>query len=110
MEWYAFIEDFNGRTIEKFNIFNHHAFREDCKKNAKKYKDDKEKFLEEVRRDLMYYFWSKAEYEIILTSMFESPHHRFKSEKIDVYDQVMMNWPAFAEYIWQNRTKIAKIQ
>ena len=108
MQYNVFMEDFNGREIVTFNIFRHGAFREDCRKNAKKYKDDREKFLEEVRRDLQYYFWSKCEYEIVLTTLIESPHRPFKEAKIDVYDQVMMNWDIFADYIWAHRAELAK--
>lgn len=108
MQYNVFMEDFNGKKIVVFNIFSHGRFREDCRKNAKKYKDDREKFLEEVRRDLKYYFWSKAEYEVVLTTLINSPHHPFKEEKIDIYDQVMLNWEVFSNYIWEHRTELAR--
>lgn len=27
---------------------------------------------------------------------------RFKDKKIDVYDQIQMNWDVFADYVWTN--------
>lgn len=108
LAWNVFREDFNARCIKVFNIFDHFSFREACGKAARKYKDDREKFTEEVRRSLMYFFWSKCEYEIILSSW--PPDHRgdFQNRKVDVYEQVMLNWPLFAEYVWQNRKELTR--
>ena len=52
----------------------------------------------------MYYFWSKCEYEIIVTCNPE--WDRFKKEKIDVYDQLQLNWNKFVDYIWENKNEI----
>ena len=64
--WNVYVGDFNTGKIKLYNIFNHYSFYNDCVKAKKKFKDDKEGFAEEVRRDLHYYFWSKCEWEIIL--------------------------------------------
>ena len=100
--WNVFVGDFNGKRIERYNIFRHGSFYADVKKYAKKYKDDREKFEEEIKRSLMYYYWSKCEWEIILSGW---PNKEgFHEEKIDVYDQVMMNWEVFINYLWENRS------
>ena len=52
----------------------------------------------------MYYFWSKCEWEIILSDW--PPSDTFCKEKIDVFDQVMLNWDIFVDYIWNNRQYI----
>lgn len=101
LTWNVYISNFNQKRIETHNIFNHYGFIEDCKKIYKKYKDDKENFLEQVRKSLMYYYWSKCEWEIILSHW--PPRENAHDEKIDVYDQVMLNWPQFSEYIWNNK-------
>lgn len=44
----------------------------------------------------MYYMWSKCEYEIILSPW----TGRADDIKIDVYDQIMMNWNSFVDYVW----------
>ena len=113
LEWNVYYESFNDRKIKTFNIFKHAGFLDDCVKYAKKLhlRDDipeeKKECLNLVKRSLMYYFWSKCEWEIILTSWPPSKQD-FRDEKIDVYDQVLLNWPIFAEYIWQNRREFKK--
>ena len=74
----------------------------------------------------MYAFWSKSEYEVIITSW--PPHIekeeferlakediRYRTwvnlsigEKIDIYNQVMINWEAFKLYLLTNRKLIPK--
>jgi hypothetical protein len=55
----------------------------------------------------MYYFWSKAEWEIIISSW---PNRDNDELKIDVFDQVMLNWEAFVDYCWSNKKKILKLE
>jgi len=49
-----------------------------------------------LKRYLMYYMWSKCEYEIILSPW----TGRADDIKIDVYDQIMMNFNSFVDYCW----------
>lgn len=99
MVWNVYVEDMNGRKIEKFNVFHHSRFMDDIKKAYKDYKDDYEKFCESVKSDLMYYYWSKCEWEVIISEW--PPSSRDPVEvKVDVYDQVMMNWDKFIKYTW----------
>lgn len=102
--WNVYWEDWNGKEIGKYNIFAHTSFADGCKKAAKKFKADKDGFSEAVRRELMYYFWSKCEWEIVLGSW---PTGR-SEEKVDVYDQVMLNWDHFIDYLWNNRSLLSK--
>ena len=102
--WNVYIEDYNSRCIETRNIFDHAGFRDDVKKEAKKCKDDRDSFEQAVKSNLMYYFWSKCEWEIILTGWVR--REEFKEEKIDVYDQVMLNWGVFIDYLWENRRSL----
>ena len=108
LTWNAYYEDFNGRRISTFNIFEHTAFFDGCVKAAKKC-TTKEDFSEMVRREMMYYFWSKCEWEIILTSWPPTrPEVNFRDEKIDVYDQVRLNWDVFIDWLWENRKELKK--
>ena len=102
--WNVFVGNFNLRRIEVYNIFDHSSFRKDCAKNAKKFKNDKASFAEGVRGDLMYYFWSKCEWEIILSRW--PSHDDDREEKVDVYTQVAINWDQFIDYLWENRGKL----
>ena len=98
MEWYVYINNFNGSRIEKYNIFEHGGFNEAVRQAYKQYKDDFPEFSTEVKRKLMYLFWSKCEWEIILHDWPESD--RCTKKKIDVYQQVMLNWDVFIKYVW----------
>ncbi len=125
LTWNTYIEDWNANTIKVFNIFTSFNFINGVIEANNKYKNDFE-FLKEVRSSLMYAFWSKAEYEVIITSW---PPHIEKEEferltkedikyrtgvnlsmgeKIDVYNQVMINWEAFKLYLLTNRKLIPK--
>lgn len=92
-------------------------------------------FKERVRKDLSYYFWSKSEWEVIVTSwppyvdseeidrlVKEREEHISKwgkfyqthcnvtlGEKVDVYTQVMLNWDQFISYLWNNRKLIKTV-
>ena len=104
--WNVYYEDFNKKNIKTFNIFEHYRFWEDCIKNKKKNKKDKDNFVKQLRQDLMYYFWSKTEWEIILTSWPERKD--FEEKKIDVCDQIELNWNRFVDYVWNNIKDIKK--
>ena len=103
--WNTYISNFNSGLIEVHNIFHHAAFRDGCRKAAKKFSEDREAFAEQVRKELMYYYWSKCEWEIVLEH-WPSGGDRFKDMKIDVYDQVQLNWPVFIDWLWEHRKEL----
>ena len=131
--WNVFNEQ-NGEILP-INIFEYnYKFLDDLLVAKQKYSDNFEKFAEEVRKSLQYCYWSKSEYETIITSW--PPHigsdeldrlnkekeaHLEKygnfyreavelnvSYKIDIYTQIMMNWDRFSDYIWNNKHLITK--
>lgn len=129
LEWNVYTHNFNGKSIEKYNIFNHGRFTEDVKKELKKC-ETKEEFAEELRKDLFYYFGSKCEWEVVITSWVphitmseldrinaereeskkkydRDPYSLYVnpdiSKKIDVYEQVKLNWDLFVDYVWSNK-------
>ena len=100
-EWFVFIEDINRKRIKVYNIFEHKDFVEDCDGAWENYKNehhDFSKFKEDIDSILMYYFWCKCEWEIILSNF--PPSDSFQKKKIDVYQQVKMNWDKFIDYIF----------
>ena len=109
LEWNVYKEDFNRKRIVKSNVFNYVGFLEGCKKAYRKYKqDDQVKDLEkEIRSLAMYYFWAKCEYEIILTG-WPPPKSGFEEMKIDIYDQLTMNWDYFFKYITDHKKEFLK--
>lgn len=100
LEWNVFYHDINKQKITTLNIFNHWKFAEDVQKSLKKYKD-KDEFAEELRQDLMYYFWSKSEYEILISAWCGG--RDTKELKVDIYTQVMNNWNVFLDYVWNSK-------
>lgn len=98
IEWYVYYHDSNKQEIIKWNIFNHGSFKKEVDVLLKE-KIDKDDFSEKLKKEAMYYFWSKCEYEIILSPW----AGRADDIKIDVYDQIMMNFDRFVDYCWNER-------
>lgn len=128
--WNVFIE--HNDKIIIHNIFDHVRFMNDLVQ-IKKYTDF-EKFEKEVDLSLMYFYWSKCEWEVVVTSFppyinneeleklirerdeciknfgrFIRTYTNLETtEKVDVYKQVRMNWKPFINYLWNNRKLIKK--
>ena len=98
IEWYAFYHDINRRKIIKWNIFEHSTFRDKVEDMLKE-NLTKEEFSAQLKKELMYYMWSKSEYELILHPWIGEAN----DVKIDIYDQVTMNWGSFVDYVWKFR-------
>lgn len=110
MKWYVLRHDINSSKIENFNIFDHWRFAEDIEKALKKY-ENFNTFKENVKKELMYYFWSKSEYEIMVGGLHtELDWENFK--KIDIYNQVLPNLDILCKYIIDeyNKKKRKKIE
>lgn len=121
--------------IKVFNVFNSFKFSSLvaglCNEKEISYKD----FSERLKNITRYCFWSKYEYEIVVSSFPSTinidKYNRLKksyqdhietyknepkylyvspdeSEKIDVYYQLTLNWNCFAQYVWNNKDLIKK--
>ena len=101
--WRAFYQSWNRKRIDVFNIFDHYGFREELKKAAKKCKT-KEEFAPKLRGALLYYYWSKCEWEVVIKPWISRKDA--EDLKVDVYWQVMNNWSVFLDYVWENRKKL----
>lgn len=131
MKWNVLRHDINARRIKEYDIFKHSSFANEV---AELSNQDltKEDFTQKLERTLQYYFWSKSEHEVAITSWppfidakeldrisVEYQHHNqlwgrypYKlnvrldvSEKIDIYDQVMLNFDVFVDYVWNQVKK-----
>ena len=101
LKWFVFVEDINKKRIKVYNIFEHKDFMEDCDGAWGNYKNkhhDFSRYQEDIDGILMYYFWCKCEWEIILSNF--PPSDSFHEKKIDVYQQVKINWDKFIDYIF----------
>lgn len=119
-EWNVYIKDMNRREIKPYNIFKHGRFVNKIEELMEDFTGTKEEFATQVKSTLMYYFWSKCEWETVITSWppritqeelnrlnveldskYPSLSPRLETaEKIDVYQQVMLNWEHFINYLW----------
>ena len=132
LEWNVFEYDFNDNKIVTHNVFKHSRLMNDLIKIRKIHNDDSEMFAKEVKKSLAYYYWSKCEHEIVVTSFPPYVHSKEitrlieqrdecvkkygnfvresvrleTGDKIDVYGQIMMNWDRFIEYLWNNKKLI----
>ena len=102
--------------IEDYDILK---YREEQIKKFKKQSATKEEFAEKLRREMMYQYWSRAEYELIIAI---DENNRIWLEpwvgcrnvdevRIDVTDDESFDWRGFAEahigkQIYKNRAKI----
>ena len=97
--WNVFHYNPNFKKIEFFNIFDHWKFREEIERALKKSKT-REELEKAVKSELMYAFWSKCEWETLITSF---PEKEDVTIKVDVYWQVINNFDRFVDYIAQNK-------
>lgn len=65
MEWNVYYHDSNAKKIIEWNIFKHGSFRKETY-DLLKSDLNKEEFIEQLKRSLIYYFWSKSEYEVLI--------------------------------------------
>ena len=132
MKWYVFYEDVNKKDIVKFNIFQHINFKKTVE-NLLSQDVSKQDFAEELKHKLRYYFWCKSEYEVVITSWppYISKESLIKAnkdyltdcekwgrepyrisitpeaaKKVDIYEQIMLNWEVFVNYIWRFKNEI----
>ena len=103
IRWNVFYHNCNSRSIEIFNVFEHGSFREYVKKAAEKYQT-KEDFAKQLRCEVMYYFWAKCEWEVLVAPWIFPLESEKK--KVDVCWQIMNNWDVFVDYTWANRKKL----
>lgn len=108
LEWYVYYHNWNDNEIKPFNVFRHGSFLADCKKNARKNIHDYDAFCEKLKTDAMSYFWSRCEWEILLMPWIKRKGNDDYSEKIDVFDQLQLNWDAFCKYAWEHGIELRR--
>lgn len=129
MKWNVLYHNVNSQKIEEYNIFKHSSFVKDVKKLSNQ-DLTKEDYAEKLRHIVRYYFWSKCEMETVITSWppyidgaeldrlstgYEDynqkyGHYPYKIDirldvgrKIDIYQQVMLNFDVFCDYVWKHK-------
>lgn len=101
--WNVYNQNFNAREIEVVNLFDKFDIDDFIKLFKKRYKNKEqqtfENFKSELKNQLMYRFWSRCEWEVIITAW---PPDDKVSIKVDVYGQIMNNFDVFCDYVWKN--------
>lgn len=114
-KWLVYVGEWNGEhRIVEHNVFDHHGFLRDVAKKLKAYDKtykaegwiDVDALSTDLRAEVMYYYWCKCEWEIVLS--YWPPSERYPDRKIDVSDQLKLNWDAFVGYCWTHRKEIIK--
>lgn len=102
--WNVIDSNLSIRNLFYYNwLFNRDLYKIKKKYGASRGKNCQyDKFCEAVERNLKYYFWSRSEYEIIISGWIKD----VGDHKVDVYSQIMLNWDRFIEYLWNNRRLI----
>ena len=114
--WNVKIYDTNSNEIKDYNILSH---RLDLIKKFKKISKNKNEFAEKLKRDLMWQYWSRCEYELIIETT-EDNHILLKpwvgcsnpdNIMIDVTEDKEYDWQGFAKehinkQIYKNSAKI----
>ena len=96
MKWITIIYD-NGE-IKYFNIFKNISFREAIEEIFRIPELSREDIEEQVKRKAQWQFWSRCEYEIILSEWPLSS--KDESYKLDVFEQLEANWERFIDYVY----------
>jgi len=111
--WKVLLFDINSKKLEEYDVLK---YREKLVKELKKKYNTKEEFADKLNRDLMYQYWSKCQYEMILYiengRVFAKPWvgvRDLENYAVDITDRTDLNWPAFAEkmikeYGWRDGT------
>lgn len=126
LQYYVYIKNINKGKIEKYNVLNEQIVSEI--ESSTLNISDKLLFSETIRQIIKHYYWSRSEWEITLTSwptsILVSEFDRLNAElveyykkfkrkprsctinlaeelKVDIYDQVTLNWDIFINYLWE---------
>lgn len=90
--------DFNSRKFEAYDVM---PYLISCYKKVKRRKSCPktfDEFKEFVKSESQYMYWSRSEYEIILSDWPGGKDQR----KIDVYEQIMMNIDTVTNLLMKN--------
>ena len=116
LSWLVTYYDCNADKIKYYDVLK---YREDFVKKLKKKCETKEEFAEKMRGEMIYYFWSKAECEVIIeidedNRIWIGPWvgcREPEKVRVDVTDRTDFDWKGFAKehigkQIFKNRAKI----
>lgn len=96
MEYNVYYHSFNGDEIKTFNVLREDRYVMNCIRGYKK-NMSRDEFDERLDKDCMSMYWSRCEYEVIVSAWVGGK----AKEKIDIYQQLKINWSVFSEICWK---------
>lgn len=93
------MESESNHSFMKFNVFDHPKFYKEVTALLKK-KPSREELSDKLQTLVMYYYWCKCEWEMVICSWPPSKYNAI-NEKVDVYQQLRLNWEPFVDYVFQ---------
>lgn len=108
LSWIVKNYEINSNVIKDYDVLK---YREEFIKKLKKKNPDKESFAKAIRSEMMYHYWSRTEYELIMKAtengnLILSPwigHRNSEEAEIDVTDNADFDWNGFAEKIYKKK-------
>lgn len=102
LTWNVKVFNINSQAIEDYDFLKYH---EDLIKQLKKKSATKEEFAKQLHNEMMYRFWSKAEWELIVEITDDGRVLLLpwcgtrdpEGKAIDVTDDTSFDWKTFAE-------------
>ena len=93
LQWYVLEWDVNNKKIKPINILA--GITEDLVREIKSGRVHNKSILREYLKTVfVYYYWSKAEHEMIVSDLFGK-----NQEKIDVWKQIEPNLDLIVDYV-----------
>ena len=117
MNWKVLWFDVNAQEITEYDVLK---YREDDIKKWKKEYKTKEEFTKKLGKEMMYQYWSRSEYELVIEitddgRIWLNPWCGCRDPekvRIDVTDRTDLDWVDFAEVyikrqVFNNKAKIS---
>lgn len=95
LEWNVLNWDFNSNKLIHYNVF-YDNYIEELSKLHKKNEISTLADLKEFTSKYFLNYWSRTEYEIVVGDLFTKQE---EMQKVDVYEQLMMNIDRIVEYV-----------
>lgn len=102
LEWNVILYEHDKVRI--YNVFNNAYFSEAVIDIMHTPNLNRNEISDLIKRKAQWQFWSRCEYEYIISSW--PPYDEDKGYKIDVFEQLTMNWDRFVDYILYSYGKL----
>ena len=110
MKWNVILKAGGDAKFKPYNIFDYDDFRLSIEELFEK-QYPKDRFLLELERIADYFFHAQIEWEMLFPPMNIAKHSKYNAltwYKIDVYEQLRINWERFSDYMWTESQKAEK--